>query len=135
MPTTQRAALLTAAQLGSYDQIKHLVLVHTPLREGIALHAVCSFVAGFVSSAVTSPVDLVKTRLMNQASSASAASTGGGGPLYRGVYDCLQKTLRHEGLRGVYKGFWPNWLRITPHTVTTMLVYEQYRRWMGIRPV
>ena len=36
----------------------------------------------------------------------------GRGQLYTGVADCLAKTVRAEGLRGLYKGWLPNWLRI-----------------------
>lgn len=36
----------------------------------------------------------------------------GKGLRYSGVADCLMKTLQAEGLRGLYKGWLPNWLRI-----------------------
>lgn len=36
----------------------------------------------------------------------------GKGVRYSGVVDCLVKTLQAEGLRGLYKGWLPNWLRI-----------------------
>ena len=46
---------------------------------------------------------------------------------------CWQ-TVRAEGLRGLYKGFIPNWIRIGPHTIITFLVYERLRLWSGLRP-
>jgi hypothetical protein len=42
--------------------------------------------------------------------------------------------VRAEGLRGLYKGFIPNWIRIGPHTIITFLVYERLRLWSGLRP-
>jgi hypothetical protein len=36
----------------------------------------------------------------------------GQGHLYSGVGDCLRKTVAAEGLRGLYKGWLPNWARI-----------------------
>jgi hypothetical protein len=36
----------------------------------------------------------------------------GKGLRYSGVGDCLLKTLQAEGLRGLYKGWLPNWMRI-----------------------
>jgi hypothetical protein len=122
-PSTQRAALLTASQLASYDHIKQWLL-SLGYREGIPLHGVCSFLAGFVCAAVTSPVDLLKTRVMN-------APPG----KYSSAFDCMRQTYANEGPLGFYKGFFPNWYRIAPHTVVTMLVYEQFRRVTGMRPV
>ena len=45
VPTTQRAALLTASQLGSYDHIKQALLTRGGLHEAILLHFVSSFFA------------------------------------------------------------------------------------------
>jgi hypothetical protein len=68
-------------------------------------------IAGFVAAVVTSPVDVIKTRIMNQ-------KVGTNGELlYRGTLDCLVKVIRTEGMIGLYKGFFPNWMRIGPHTV------------------
>jgi len=126
-PTTQRAALLTAAQLASYDHIKQLLLRNTGLNEGILLHGICSVCSGFISAAVTTPVDVVKTRVMNQPTGLNR--------VYRNALDCFIKTARNEGLYGLYKGFIPGWARIGPHTIVTMLCFEQFRRLMGMRPV
>lgn len=40
------------------------------------------------------------------------AQATGKGQLYSGVADCLAKTVRAEGLPGLYKGWLPCWLRI-----------------------
>eukprot|EP01130_Rhizamoeba_saxonica_P004558 TRINITY_DN1860_c0_g1_i3.p1 TRINITY_DN1860_c0_g1~~TRINITY_DN1860_c0_g1_i3.p1 ORF type:complete len:158 (-),score=28.60 TRINITY_DN1860_c0_g1_i3:79-552(-) len=124
-PTTQRAAILTAAQLSSYDHVKNTILNRDLLSEGIVLHFAASVLAGFVSAAATSPVDVIKTRVMNQ----------GGIKIYSGTVDCFAKILKSEGPMGFYKGFIPNWVRIGPHTVVTMMVFEQLRKFAGITPV
>jgi len=82
-------------------------------------------IAGFIAAVVTSPVDVIKTRIMNQR----------GQQRYTSTLDCAIKTLRTEGPLGLYKGFVPNWLRIGPHTVVTFIMFEQLRRLAGIRPV
>jgi len=64
--TVQRAALLTASQVPSYDHVKHLLVDLGYMREGYSCHFFCSMVAGVVAAAVTSPADLVKSRLMLQ---------------------------------------------------------------------
>jgi len=88
------------------------------------------YVLGFVCSVVTSPVDLVKTRLMNQ-----PFDHQGKGTVYSSSGDCFLKTIRSEGVFGIYKGFFPNWFRIGPHTIVAMMVYEQLRRLAGLKGV
>ncbi|KAF2074568.1 hypothetical protein CYY_004114 [Polysphondylium violaceum] len=130
-PTTQRAALLTASQIPSYDHFKHMLLDHGIIQqEGLKLHTVSSILAGFVASVATSPVDLIKTRIMNQ-----PIDQHGNGTLYKSSFDCLVKTFKAEGIKGLYKGFIPNWLRIGPHTIVTFIVFEYLRKLGGIPPV
>lgn len=156
-PNVIRAALLTASQVGSYDTAKKAIREASAFsggvlaREGLPLHAAASMVAGFVCAVVTSPVDVAKTRLMNQRArlaamaAASAAATGSGGGaaatasntalVYSGTIDCLLKTARHEGLRGVYAGFWTQWLRLGPHTIVSFIAYEKLRALLGMKPM
>lgn len=42
------------------------------------------------------------------------------GNLYQGVFDCLYKTVRTEGVLAIYKGFFAHLARILPHTVRTL---------------
>lgn len=39
------------------------------------------------------------------------------GNLYKGVFDCLYKTVKTEGLLAIYKGYFAHLARILPHTV------------------
>lgn len=40
------------------------------------------------------------------------------GTLYKGILDCLVKTVTTEGILGVYKGYIAHLARILPHTVS-----------------
>jgi solute carrier family 25, member 34/35 len=42
------------------------------------------------------------------------------GNLYKGVFDCLYKTVTTEGVLAIYKGYFAHLARILPHTVSTM---------------
>ncbi|KAK2189606.1 hypothetical protein NP493_101g04040 [Ridgeia piscesae] len=124
-PTVQRAAVLTATQIPTYDHTKHMLLNAGMMTEGIPLHIVSSMAAGFMSALTTSPIDIVKTRMMNQ----HLKST------YHNSLDCALKTLQSEGPLGFYKGFIPTWMRIGPHTIITFFIFEQLRRVVGISPI
>lgn len=128
-PTVQRAAIISASQIPSYDHTKHTLLNNNYMHEGLRLHFVSSMVAGLVCATVTSPVDVIKTRVMNQ------RVKGRNTELYRSMLDCLCKTVRTEGLLGLYKGFVPNWVRIGPHTTITFLIFEQLRMVAGLKPL
>jgi solute carrier family 25 protein 34/35 len=39
------------------------------------------------------------------------------GNLYKGVFDCLYKTVTTEGVLAIYKGYFAHLARILPHTV------------------
>ncbi|XP_020895834.1 mitochondrial substrate carrier family protein ucpB isoform X2 [Exaiptasia diaphana] len=129
-PTVQRAAILTATQIPSYDHTKHTLINHKIMKEGPPLHVVSSFVAGLVAAGATSPVDVVKTRIMNQ-----ATDSKGRPKIYSGITDCFIKIIKNEGFLGLYKGFIPNWMRIGPHTIVTFFVFEQLRKLVGMKPV
>ena len=63
---------------------------------------------------LTSDPDTIMSRLYNQ-----------NGNLYKGVFDCLAKTIRTEGFFAIYKGFLPHLARILPHTILTLSLAEQ----------
>jgi solute carrier family 25, member 34/35 len=52
------------------------------------------------------------------------------GNLYKGIFDCLSKTIRTEGFLAIYKGFLPHLARILPHTVLTLSFAEQTNKLM-----
>ena len=59
-----------------------------------------------VTGAVTTPLDVVKTRLMTQG--AEWGGTGiGDGRRYRGVADCVARMVREEGAFSLLKGIQP----------------------------
>lgn len=127
-PTIVRAMLVTAAQLGAYDQFKFMLLHQMKLfKDDIKLHIVASFAAGFVAAVVTNPVDVVKTRIMNQGN-AKAATTTPNAMKYRGMMHCFSTIMVQEGPMGFYKGFVPNFLRLGPQTIMTFIFYEQFTK-------
>lgn len=54
--TTTRAAVLTSAQIGSYDSIKNNLLVkRLGMKDGFALHLCSSMMAGLITTTATNP--------------------------------------------------------------------------------
>jgi hypothetical protein len=124
-PTTFRAMVLTAAQLPSYDHMKETLLHHTPLKEGVTVHMICSMFAGLTAATASSPLDVMKTQIMNE------TKLGGRNVLGR----AFMQVLRTEGIPGFFKGWLANWFRLGPHTIISLMAYEELRAAMGIKPV
>lgn len=129
VPTMQRGGLLTATQLGTYDHIKQYLLSTGVLHEGTLLHFTSGCIAGLAVALVTSPVDTIRTRLMNQ------PVIHGKGILYNGSVDCFLKTIRIEGPLAIYKGFTAQWLRVGPHTTISLVCFEFFRRISGFKGI
>ena len=54
---------------------------------------------------------------------------------YSSIIDVIIKTVRAEGITSLYKGFFPVWMRIAPHTIVTFAAFEQLRKLAGISPI
>lgn len=126
VPTIYRAFVVNAAELATYDTVKAFFLHRNWLGDTLANHFVSSFIAGFVATCAACPIDVSKTRLMNQ-----PFDERGHGKLYRGMVDCLIKTARAEGPLGLYKGFLPMWLRLGPWNMIFFISFEQMRKLQG----
>lgn len=120
--TVNRAMLVTASQLASYDQIKESILERGLMKDGLGTHVTASFAAGFVAAVASNPVDVIKTRVMNMKVEPGMA------PPYKGALDCALKTIKAEGPLALYKGFIPTISRQGPFTVVLFVTLEQVRK-------
>ena len=98
--TVSRAGLLTAAQMSSYDAIKTWAR-ERGVADGLPLQVVAAAISGFIASVASNPADVLKSRAM---------MAGGDGS----VVGAAIAVARAEGLRGFYRGFWPQYARIGP---------------------
>lgn len=71
---------------------------------------------GLVATTVCSPVDVIKTRVMNDK-----------GGEYKSAIDCFTKTVRSEGPGALFKGWLPSYIRLGPQTVLTFVFLEQLK--------
>ena len=126
VPSCQRAALVQLGDLTTYDYAKRSILANTSLTDGPRVHALSSACAGLVAATLGAPSDLIKTRYMNQ----PMAPDGVTGLHYRSALDCLQKTVKSEGVLALWKGWLPTWLRMAPWSFS-YLTFEQLRKATG----
>jgi len=66
VPNTIRSIKMNVGQLTSYDQIKQILLIQFQFKDNLILHFSASSFAGLIATIICSPIDVVKTRMMNQ---------------------------------------------------------------------
>ncbi|XP_078034894.1 uncoupling protein Bmcp mitochondrial [Augochlora pura] len=123
-PTAQRAAVIAAVELPIYDYTKNKLIAF--LEDSVTNHFLSSFIASMGSAIASTPIDVVRTRLMNQR---RIRSTVGALPphIYSGSIDCFVQTFKNEGFLALYKGFVPTWFRMGPWNIIFFITYEQLK--------
>lgn len=117
LPNIARNAIVNAAELVSYDLIKEAILHHKLLSDNMPCHFVSAFGAGFCTTVVASPVDVVKTRYMNSASG-----------VYKGAWQCALVMFKEGGPFAFYKGFMPSFVRLGSWNICMFVTFEQLKR-------
>ncbi|KAM6157650.1 dicarboxylate carrier UCP2 isoform 3-T3 [Rhynchocyon petersi] len=116
-PNIARNAIVNCAELVTYDLIKDTLLKANLMTDDLPCHFTSAFGAGFCTTIIASPVDVVKTRYMNSAQGQ-----------YSSAGHCALTMLRKEGPRAFYKGFMPSFLRLGSWNVVMFVTYEQLKR-------
>lgn len=119
--TVARAAMLTATQVGLYDAVKAKVVqvARWEERDPRAFFA-AAMLAGLFSTTASSAFDVVKT-----------TQQGARRGAYRGMVHCALVVWRSEGPTAFFKGWVPSYVRLGPHTLVTLWVYETVRKALG----
>ncbi|EGD96591.1 mitochondrial oxaloacetate transporter [Trichophyton tonsurans CBS 112818] len=114
MASMIRTGFGSSVQLPTYFFAKRNLIRHLGMEEGLPLHLTSSAVSGVVVCIAMHPPDTIMSRMYNQS-----------GNLYNGVFDCVKKTIKAEGLFAIYKGVSAHLARVVPHTVLTLTFMEQ----------
>ncbi|KAF7811464.1 mitochondrial uncoupling protein 3 [Senna tora] len=125
-PNIQRAFLVNMGELACYDHAKQFVIKNKIANDNVYAHTLASIMSGLCATGLSCPADVVKTRMMNQGTDKE------GKILYNSSYDCLVKTVRVEGIRALWKGFFPTWARLGPWQFVFWVSYEKFRKIAGL---
>ncbi|XP_065332236.1 mitochondrial uncoupling protein Bmcp [Cloeon dipterum] len=119
-PTAQRAAIIAAVELPVYDWVK--LKLRQRLGDTTLNHFSASLIASIGSAVASTPVDVIRTRLMNQRRLKVGVNN-----IYSGSLDCLVQTVKAEGVAALYKGFVPTLVRMGPWNVIFFVTFEQLK--------
>ncbi|TPX31584.1 hypothetical protein SmJEL517_g05093 [Synchytrium microbalum] len=112
----------SSVQLSSYDLNKQFLLSTGYFTEGPRLGLSASLLTSLAVVFVMNPFDVASTRMYNQKANAE------GQFMYKSGVDCLVKTVKGEGLFSLYKGASAHYLRIGPHTILTLTLFDVLKR-------
>ncbi|KAH6851034.1 mitochondrial carrier domain-containing protein [Chaetomium sp. MPI-CAGE-AT-0009] len=81
--------------------------------------------SGALGATIVYPLNVLRTRLQTQGTAMHP-------PTYTGIADVATKTLRNEGVRGLYKGLTPNLLKVAPALSITWVCYENMKNLLAL---
>jgi solute carrier family 25 protein 34/35 len=121
-----RTGFGSSVQLPTYFFAKRRLIKHFDMKDGPALHLASSTASGFVVCCVMHPPGEISSHISSFPACIDSNSTdtimsrmyNQTGNLYNGIFDCLYKTIKTEGVFAIYKGFFAHLARILPHTVS-----------------
>ena len=124
-----------AIQFTAYEELKHWM---SPNKPPSSLEtSICAVLSKLVATLTTYPAQVIRSRVHQRQQEAPSTSqrishsqlqgsspSNSASPSYRGSWEATMFTLRHEGVKGFYKGIWPGLLRVLPQSALTMTLYE-----------
>ncbi|KAM8706392.1 hypothetical protein ACLKA7_010640 [Drosophila subpalustris] len=116
-----RGAFMTVGQIAFYEQSKD-ILINYGCPQRMDTYIVASVISAVAATALTQPIDVIKTRQMNSRSGE-----------YKSLSDVFYKTAL-EGPMAFYKGSIPALSRLGPHTILLFVSLEFLRTHFGWLP-
>nr|XP_004655890.1 mitochondrial brown fat uncoupling protein 1 [Jaculus jaculus] len=116
-PNLLRNVIINCTELVTYDLMKGALVNNQILADDVPCHLLSALVAGFCTTFLASPADVVKTRYIN-----SPAGQ------YHSVPSCAMAMLQKEGPTAFFKGFVPSFLRLASWNVIMFVCFEQLKR-------
>jgi solute carrier family 25 phosphate transporter 23/24/25/41 len=126
----------SAIDLGTFEFLKSRIIAYNaqtmnlPIdddacRPGSFATGTIGAFSGAFGASVVYPINLLRTRLQAQGTILHPQT-------YTGVVDCAKKTIKKEGMKGLFKGITPNLLKVVPSVSITYVVYENSKKLMHL---
>ncbi|ORX33420.1 mitochondrial carrier domain-containing protein [Kockovaella imperatae] len=113
--TVARSVVMNGSQLSCYDMIKQQLITRFNFTDTVPTHLLTSILGGTIAVTACAPIDVFKSRIQSAPAGVTAMSI-------------ITKSLRREGLRVLFRGWLPAWLRMSPTTMLTFTFFEQLKK-------
>lgn len=129
MPTLAGIIPYSGTQLMVYDSARQFAAARRPGNKPTQMDFFLGgALAGAVAQTIAFPFELVRRRMQTQGFGRPA----GEAPRYTGMLQCARSVLQQDGFLGLYRGLFPNYLKIIPAAGISFLVFEQVKTLLGV---
>lgn len=118
LPTICRVVSINVSMLTTYDEIKEFFNRRSTEKDTLEIRLKSSAASGVVLSLVSLPFDNVKTKLQKMMPNAEGVNP------YKGIVDCFKKSIKREGVLGLWVGYPTFYMRVAPHAMIVLLIQD-----------
>ncbi|KAI8993794.1 mitochondrial carrier [Trametes punicea] len=122
VPTAMGVAPYVGINFAAYEALRGVIT--PPGKSSVHRKLLCGALAGSISQTLTYPFDVLRRKM--QVTGMNAL-----GYKYNGALDALRSIVRTEGVKGLYRGLWPNLLKVAPSIATSFFTYELVKDLLG----
>ncbi|KAF8606138.1 mitochondrial carrier [Ceratobasidium sp. AG-I] len=125
IPTAVGVAPYVGINFAAYERLRQII---TPDggEYGAPRKLLCGALAGSISQTLTYPFDVLRRKMQ-----VVGMAQGVLGHKYTGAIDALRTIVRVEGMAGLYRGLWPNLLKVAPSIATSFFTYETVKDFLN----
>ncbi|KAK3825409.1 MAG: mitochondrial carrier domain-containing protein [Benniella sp.] len=120
-PTLLGVAPYVALNFQAYEVLRAYLTPPGETSPSISRKLACGALAGSFAQTVTYPLDVLRRRMQ-------VTQMDGVSYKYSSTWDGVKKIIKHEGVRGLYKGMVPNYLKVAPAISISFVAYEQCKQ-------
>ncbi|KAI8357461.1 putative mitochondrial carrier protein [Mortierella sp. GBAus27b] len=120
-PTLMGVAPYVALNFQAYEWLRAYMTPPGETSPSVGRKLTCGALAGSFAQTVTYPLDVLRRRMQ-------VTQMAGVSYKYSSTWDGVKKIIKQEGVRGLYKGMVPNYLKVAPAISISFVVYEQCKQ-------
>ncbi len=124
IPAVFRAMALNLGTLVPYEKCKSILAPH--LGWTYKNYLMSAAISGIGAALCSLPFDNVKVKIQQM------VPMDDGSLPYKGLFDCMRKSVQREGFFRLWTGFFPIYVIVAPHVVIMLSVSETLRYILGV---
>lgn len=121
--TAMGVAPYVGINFAAYEALRGLLT--PPGKNGVVRKLTCGALAGSISQTLTYPFDVLRRKMQ-----VVGLGQGALGYQYNSALEAAHVILKTEGVRGMYRGLWPNLLKVAPSIATSFFTYELVKEFL-----
>ncbi|CAO1623007.1 unnamed protein product [Sympodiomycopsis kandeliae] len=129
VPTSAGVAPYVAINFAAYEALRKRFIDSETGQVSTLMKLSCGALAGSISQTITYPLDVLRRRMQVAGMKNSKL-----GYSDKNAIDAIRNILKRDGVLGLYRGLWPNLLKVAPSIGTSFLVYETVQSYIHPHP-